>query len=184
MRKAIAASLAAAAMALGSPAGAKTTDDTLLDRIQIEDLLVSYYSHFGGEGGEDFARYYTEDAVFDVNGIVSEGREAIVALYDGMGDANPASQGTFHMIVSNLAIDVHQGGRTATATMLWTGVTNSAIGDPPRLAEQGREYDYLVKQDGEWLIRKRVVIADSGLPEMFRETYDPRMDYDITEGME
>ena len=79
---------------------------------------------------------------------------------------------------------MHEGGQTATAKMLWTGVMNGEIGEPPQLAEQGREYDYLVKQDGEWLIKKRVVIADSGLPEVYMETYDPRMDYDITEGME
>jgi hypothetical protein len=51
---------------------------------------------------------------------------------------------------------------------------------PHVLLEQGREYDLLVRQDGKWLIRKRVVIADSGLPERFKATYQPRMDYDIT----
>ena len=46
--------------------------------------------------------------------------------------------------------------------------------------EQGREYDRLVKKDGKWLIAKRVVIADSGLPASFKDTYKPLMDYDIT----
>lgn len=184
MLRSIAIVLAASGLALTAPADAKVTAETLLDRAQIEDLLVGYYSHFGGEGGEDFARYYTEDAVFDVNGIVSEGRAAIVALYDRMDDGGPASEGTFHMIISNLEIDVHEGGQTATAKMLWTGVMNGEIGEAPHLAEQGREYDYLVKQDGEWLIRKRIVIADSGLPDVYMETYEPRMDYDITEGIE
>ena len=184
MLRRIAIAFAATTLALAAPANARVNAETLLDRAQIEDLLISYYSHFGGEGGEDFARYYTADAVFDVNGIVSEGRAAIVALYDRMDDDSPASEGTFHMIISNLEIDVREGGQTATAKMLWTGVMNGEIGEPPQLAEQGREYDYLVKQDGEWLIKKRVVIADSGLPEVYMETYDPRMDYDITEGME
>jgi hypothetical protein len=30
------------------------------------------------------------------------------------------------------------------------------------------------------LIQKRVVIADSGLPASFKDTYTPRKDYDIT----
>lgn len=183
MLRRIAVAFAATGLALAAPAHADVTAETLLDRAQIEDLLVSYYSHFGGEGGEHFARYYTEDAVFDVNGIVSEGRAAIVALYDRMDDEGPESEGTFHMIISNLEIDVHEGGQTATAKMLWTGVMNGEIGEPPHLAEQGREYDYLVKEGGEWLIRKRVVIADSGLPDAYMETYEPRMDYDITKGM-
>ena len=55
-----------------------------------------------------------------------------------------------------------------------------AIGERPALFEQGREYDLLVKQDGQWRIKKRVVIADSGLPERFKAKYEPRMDYDIS----
>ena len=89
----------------------------------------------------------------------------------------PAAQGTFHMMISNPVIDVN--GDTATAQFMWTGVMNSTIEGRPQLWEQGREYDLLVKQDGQWRIKKRTVIADSGLPERYKATYQPRMDYDI-----
>lgn len=160
---------------------ATSAEAALADRIAIEDLVTRYYENFGRtDAAEAFGAYYTEDAVFDVNGIVSSGREEIEAFYVDTGnDADaPAAQGVFHMVISNPVIDLN--GDTATARFKWTGVMNSAIGEPPTLTEQGREYDSLVRQAGQWRIRKRVVIADSGLPERYRATYQPRLDYDIT----
>jgi ketosteroid isomerase-like protein len=157
------------------------TGSELADRIAIEDMVTRYYGNFGKQdAADDFGAFYTEDAVFDVNGIVSTGREAIEAFYTDTGDDEeaPAAQGTFHMMISNPVIDVD--GDTATATFFWTGVMNTGIQERPVLWEQGREYDQLVKQDGEWRIKKRVVIADSGLPERYMVTYEPRLDYDIT----
>jgi len=154
---------------------------TLADRVAIEDMVTRYYANFGKQDAADeFGAFYTEDAVFDVNGIVSTGREAIEKFYaDSAQEADaPAAQGTFHMMISNPVIDVT--GDTATATFFWTGVMNTAIEDRPVLWEQGREYDQLVRQDGEWRVKKRVVIADSGLPERYKVTYAPRMDYDVS----
>ena len=154
---------------------------TLADRIAIEDMVTRYYGNFGKQdAAEDFGAFYTEDAVFDVNGIVAEGKEEIEAIYAGTADESPASQGTFHMIISNPVIDVD--GDTATASFFWTGVINTAIQEPPQLLEQGREYDLLERQDGEWRIKKRVVIADSGLPDRYMATYEPRLDYRIDAG--
>lgn len=152
----------------------------LADRIAIEDMVTRYYGNFGKQdAAEDFGAFYTEDAVFDVNGVVSTGREAIEKFYADSAEEEdaPAAQGTFHMMISNPIIDVN--GDTATAQFMWTGVMNTAIEGRPQLWEQGREYDLLVKQDGQWRIKKRTVIADSGLPERYRATYQPRKDYDI-----
>ncbi|MGV3553851.1 MAG: nuclear transport factor 2 family protein [Croceibacterium sp.] len=152
--------------------------DELLAKVAIEDRLNRYYQGFGTGDAAAFNEFYTEDAVFDVNGIVAEGKEEIEAIYAGTGEDAPAGQGTFHMIISNLVIDVQ--GNTATARMLWTGVDNNDLRGPPTIREQGREYDLLVRQDGQWLIKKRVVVADSGLPESMVATYDKRENYDIT----
>jgi len=168
---------------LAASNSAATVDAALADRIAIEDMVTRYYGNFGKQdAADDFGAFYTEDAVFDVNGIVSTGREAIEGFYTDTGDDEeaPAAQGTFHMMISNPVIDVD--GDTATATFFWTGVMNTAIQERPVMWEQGREYDQLVKQDGQWRIKKRVVIADSGLPERYMATYQPRLDYDITAG--
>jgi len=173
--------LTAAGLALGACNQAPdAATQTALDRLAVEDLIADYYENFGGTENEDFAKYYTEDAVFDVNGLVYEGHKEIVKLYDDLGQEpdNAAQGGTFHMLLSNPIVKVD--GDQATVKLFWTGVMNDKIDAPPHLVEQGREYDLLVKQDGKWLIKKRVVIADSGLPEMFRKTYTSRMDYDVT----
>ena len=151
----------------------------LLDKVAIADLLNRYYEGFGSTDPAAFNDFYTEDAVFDVNGVVAEGKEEIEAIYAGLDDSGeaPATQGTFHMIISNPVIDVD--GDTATAKVLWTGIMNADLRGPPTFVEQGREYDRLVKRDGKWLISKRVVVADSGLPESMAATYDARVDYDI-----
>lgn len=175
-----------AVLALAGCSGGSATSandpavQAMLDRIAVEDLITEYYENFGGDENHEFGDYYTEDAVFDVNGLVYEGREEIVGLYDTMDETNanpPAQRGTFHMLLTNPVVKVE--GNEATVKLLWTGIMNDPIDAPPQFVEQGREYDLLVKQDGKWLIKKRVVIADSGLPEMFKATYAPRKDLDI-----
>jgi len=164
----------------------------LQDRIAIEDLIVGYYAHLGSGSSDAFGEFYTEDAVFDVNGMVLTGREEIEGIYDGLGaeagseattpEPEPEPEqpgGVSHMLLSNPVIEVQ--GDTATASFLWTQIGNPDIKGPPVLIEQGREYDLLVKRDGKWLIQKRAVIADSGMPDMFDATYQPRLDYDITQ---
>ncbi len=149
-----------------------------IDRIAIEDMVTEYYVHLGGGDASAFDEYFTEDAIFDVNGIVATGREEIEAIYAGIGeDETSASNqgGPFHMILSNPVIEVN--GDTATAQFIWTGIGNPEIGEPPVLIEQGREYDKLVKVDGSWKFAHRVVIAESGLPMNQYPTWEPRLDF-------
>lgn len=158
---------------------------TLADRIAIEDMIVGYYALLGSGETSDVGDYYTEDATFDVNGIILTGHEEIEGIYDTSGaeegeQTTPEVEDgeTFHMLLSNPVIKVT--GDTATASFVWTGILNTDIKTPPSFAEQGREYDMLTKVDGKWLITKRVVIADSGMPDSFDATYTPRKVYDIT----
>jgi hypothetical protein len=69
-------------------------------------------------------------------------------------------------------------GDTAEARTLWSQILNTDPFGPPTLLEHGREYDQLVRQeDGSWLISHRVIIADSAMPDFFRATYEPRLDF-------
>ena len=180
MMKGFAAGLAALALAGCGIQEAREglgKKDDLLVKVAIEDVLSRYYQKLGSGNPAAFNEFYTDDAVFEVNGIVAQGKREIEAIYAGSGDAAPANPGTFHMVLSNLVVDVE--GDTATASMLWTGFDNKDLRGPPTIREQGREYDLLVRQDGNWLIKKRVVVADSGLPASMAATYDRRENYDI-----
>jgi len=152
-------------------------EQAMLDKVAIADLLNRYYEGFGKTEADAFNQFYTDDATFDVNGIVAHGKKEIEGIYAGLDSSgeSPATRGTFHMLITNPVIDVD--GDSATAKVLWTGIMNSDISAPPTFVEQGREYDKLVKQDGKWLIQHRVVIADSGLPASMKDTYKPRKDF-------
>ena len=145
---------------------------TLMDRAEIQDLFVGYYSGLGGGDPEGFGKFFIEGAELDVNGVVCRGYKQIADLYRNVAADKPKLTGTFRMILSNQLIEVN--GETATAQMMWTQTLNDTIKGPPRLIEQGMEYNQLVKKNGKWLIAKRVVVADSGLPDMMDETYPSR----------
>jgi SnoaL-like domain len=144
---------------------------SLLDRAQIEDLLIDYYSHLGAGRGE-FGKFYVADGVLDVNGLVAKGQQAIEALYKQVRDGTPRRPGTFRMLLTNPRIVV--AGDTATADVIWTGVNSASVTAAPQIVEQGREHDELVKRDGRWYFALRVITSDGGLPAMFEKTYQKR----------
>ena len=154
----------------------EVTMQTLLDRIQIEDLLVRYYYELSTGDAHDMSEYFTEDALLDVDSTIAVGREEIQALYGGGGgrdpDADPRPQN--HMLLTNPVITVDPDGQRAEAHVVWTGFINKGAGEPPSIYEQGREDTELVKVDGKWMISKRYISSDSGTPDRFDETYVPR----------
>ena len=152
------------------------TMETLLDRIQIEDFLTRYYYDLSVGKSHELAEYFTEDAVLDVDGTVATGHKEIAKLYQRPeGAAAPAATAQRrrgHMLLTNPIINVE--GDKATAHLIWTGVMNEGIGKVPSLYEEGREYSELRKVKGKWLISKRYISSDSGLPDRFDATYKPR----------
>ena len=162
---------AAAAPALAKP---RTTAANLLDRVQIEDLLVDYYAPLAGGGDrEDMGKWYAEDGVLDINGRVYHGRKGVAQAYKDAGvAAGNAFHGKAHMLMTNPRIEVH--GRTATADVIWTGIDNETIKSQPHFVEQGREHDELVKVGGDWLIKRRLITSDGGIPDFYAATYKDR----------
>lgn len=156
----------------------------LQDRIAIEDLLTEYYSHLGSGTKDDFGKFFTDDAVMDINGIVLTGKQEIHDIYNRPAteptapqNEDPLALHMDYMHMTNPLIRVN--GDTATAQMFWTGVISGHVNELPQFEEMGREYDLLVKVDGEWLIHKRVVVADGGMPESMNDTYQRYNNYDI-----
>jgi hypothetical protein len=161
-------------VAHGAPALAEQpplTVNSLMDRAQIEDLLVDYYSHLGA-GGAEFGSFYVADGVLDVNGLVAKGQQAIEELYKQVRHRTPRRPGTFRMLLTNPRIVV--SGDAATADVIWTGVNSASVKAVPQILEQGREHDELVKRDGHWYFKHRTITTDGGLPAMFEKTYQKR----------
>jgi hypothetical protein len=152
------------------------TAATLLDRIQIEDLLTHYYHDLSMGRSHELSEYFTADAVLDVDGTIAKGHKEIAKLYQRPEGAPPpapdAQRRRGHMLLTNPVISVD--GNKASAHVIWTGVMNEGVGKPPSLFEQGREDSELVKVNGKWLISKRCISSDSGTPDRFDTTYKPR----------
>ncbi len=152
------------------------TMETLLDRIQIEDFLTRYYYDLSVGKSHELSEYFTEDAVLDVDGTIATGHAEIGKLYErpeSAAESEPnAQRRRGHMLLTNPIINVE--GDRANAHVIWTGVMNEGIGKAPGLYEQGREYSELRKVDGKWLISLRYISSDSGLPDRFDETWEPR----------
>jgi hypothetical protein len=163
-------------MSLAQPVLAQqVTMETLLDRIQIEDLLTRYYYDLSRSKAHELSEYFTEDALLDVDGTVAKGRAEIAKLYSPAPDPKqpaPAPGRRMHMLLSNPIIAIK--GNTATAHVIWTGVVNEGIGKLPHVAEQGREDDELVKQNGKWLIKRRYISTDGRMPNRFDKNFKPR----------
>jgi len=143
------------------------TPSALIDRAQIEDMLVEYYEVLSA-GSTQFDSYYTDDAVLDVNGIVKQGKGPIDDLYKTI----PKSKGTVHLLLTNPKIVVD--GNSATADVIWTEVYSETHLALPHIVEQGREHDELVKRGGRWYLKKRVVTNDGGLPATLEKYYKAR----------
>lgn len=143
------------------------TPSTLIDRAQIEDMLVNYYEALSA-GSTHFDSYYTDDATVDVNGIVKHGKASIDDLYKTI----PKSKGTIHVLLTNPKIIVD--GDSATADVIWTEVYSESHRSVPQIVEQGREHDELVKRSGRWYLKKRVVTNDGGLPASLEKYYKAR----------
>jgi hypothetical protein len=141
-----------------------TTLQTLLDKQQIQDMLVDYYAHLG-KGESDFGSYYLPDGVIDVNGLKGQGEAPIKEVYKKIGAGTPKRPGTFRMLLTNVMIMVQDN--TATAETLWTGINSPTKAGPPQFVEQGTERDDLVKVNGHWLFKLRVITSNAGLQAMF-----------------
>jgi ketosteroid isomerase-like protein len=154
----------------------QVTMETLLDRIQIEDLLTRYYYDLSRSNAHELSEYFAEDALLDVDGTIAKGRAEIAKLYQSPApdSKEPASAPArrMHMLLSNPIIKIN--GNMATAHLIWTGVMNEGIGKLPQIVEQGREDTELVKQNGKWLIKRRYITADGRMPNRFDKNYKPR----------
>ncbi|MEJ0008305.1 MAG: nuclear transport factor 2 family protein [Steroidobacteraceae bacterium] len=142
-----------------------TTIQTLLDKQQIQEMLVDYYAHLG-KGESDFGAYYLTDGTINVNGLKGQGEKAIKEVYKKIGEGTTKRPGVFRMLLTNVSIVIN--GTTATAEALWTGINSPTIEAAPIFVEQGTEQDDLVKVNGHWLFKLRVITSNAGRQKMFR----------------
>lgn len=163
------AALAGVALA-AAPAAARTAPVTaanLLDRVQIEDMMVEYYTLLTQHVRHDIGEYFTEDVVLDANGFKLNGRAAIQHFYDSGTDTRIQPSNTYNMLFSNPRIVVTS--ETAVMDVIWTGYLSDNQYTAPRLVEQGTEHTTFVKRNGVWMITSRTLVNKAGMPTVLGE---------------
>lgn len=172
MKKMIAGALlgAIAAASLTAPAAARApavSQQSLLDRIQVEDMMVEYYTILTNHVRHNIGDYFTEEAFLDVNGFRLEGRAAIQHFYDNGTDNRIQPSNTYFMQFSNPRVVVT--GDKAVLDVVWTGYLSDNQYSAPRLVEQGTEQSTFTKQNGTWMITGRKLVNTGGMPTVIGE---------------
>ena len=153
----LALALAASLMTVATPdaKAAEVTSKTLVDRLQIQDLITRYYNNFGRENAENFADFYADGAELILGERHYKGKDGILQAY-GRG---PAAEGqppraprpprySFIVTLSNPLIVVD--GNTASAELVFTEFEIEKQGDAPKVTVQGKEYARFTKIKGIW----------------------------------
>jgi hypothetical protein len=174
LSKALLGALTVACLALALSGGARAqevTAATLVDRLQIHDLITRYYNNFGRENAENFADFYAEDAELILGERRFKGRTGIMEAYGrAPGQAPrppPPPRYSFIVAVDNPLIVVH--GETATAQLVYTEYVIEKQGDPVKVITQGKEYSTFAKVDGRWRYKTRQIRGGTELPEGWKE---------------
>lgn len=148
-----------------TPASAQTAGAVrmLMDRAEIEELVVRYVTALDTLDAEAFASVFAEDAVYDVTGTVYEGREAIRTIVTNLqasrdrdreeGRASPA----LYHVMSNSSIEIvddDEARHTSYAQTVRAGDNGQFI-----VGFMGRYEDVLVKRDARWQILSRKLVS-------------------------
>ncbi len=151
----------------------------LVDRAAIIDHINNYYGQFRRDGVQDFASFFTDDAKLDVNGWVVSGRDGIKGMYSQAGfigddEKAPKAEGAVpkglgETLYTNMDIDLK--GDKAVVNMIWLTIGAELLTSPPKVTEYGTEWAELVKQDGRWLFKNRIIRSEGGMPEASLETF-------------
>ncbi|HTR00846.1 MAG TPA: nuclear transport factor 2 family protein [Candidatus Acidoferrum sp.] len=161
-RSFMAMALAVALMPQTQAADSPITQNTLLDRIQIEDMMIDYYWAFSSKEGHDIKKYWAEDGEFNVGNHVVKGWAAIEAEYKPRPGAGVNDGPKFVMILGNPKIRVT--GNTAVMDAVFTGYTSIDTTKAPVATEQGTDHVEFAKIAGQWKIKKRELVTYGYVP--------------------
>ena len=173
LRRALLGVTSMACLVLASTSSASADEvnaKTLVDRLQIEDLITRYYNNFGRENAENFADFYADDAELILGDRHFKGRDGIMQAYGRAPGQEPRPRPTrysFIVEVSNELVVVH--GETATAQLVYTEYEIEKQGDAPKVTRQGKEYSTFAKVNGHWRYKTRQIVGGTEPPAGWKE---------------
>ena len=129
------------------------------DKEEIQNLLLDYGRHLDNRDFASYSRLFAKDGEW-VGGFGSvSGPANIQAFMEKNMGTGPNRANNYHLL-SNFVITVT--GDTATAWSRWAFVVPGQQG--ATIAQAGRYYDELVRENGRWKFKKRVASNDTAGP--------------------
>jgi 3-phenylpropionate/cinnamic acid dioxygenase small subunit len=144
------------------PAADSQAVQRLIDKAEIEDLLIRYTHAFDRLDADGYVAVFTEDAEFDLGGgQVLKGKAQIKTLITSR-QSEPRPPGVLmHHIVSNSTYDF-----LSDTEVRHYGYWITMVGDMQKgftVPAMGHYEDVLVKDNGRWLIKARKLVLPGGM---------------------
>lgn len=142
-------------------AGAQQNLGTYEDRIAVEDVMARYVWAVDSLDADGYVAVFTDDAVIDSNGSISRGhaeiRRIVTSLIQRRDDAKAKGLPTSNLyhVISSVRI-TFPAADEAVHRSYWQTVRRGKDGSMTAAA-MGRSEDHLVRRNGAWLIRSRIL---------------------------
>lgn len=162
----IVGALGTAALLVSFGAAAADADalQRLLDKADIEAVLVRYTHALDTLDADKYAGVFAPDAVFEMGGgQVRKGRDEIRSIITGLQEsraereaAGTATPSLMHHVMTNATLDIvseHEAHHYA----YWMTILGNSDSEY-RVASMGHYEDILVKSNGGWLIQSRKLL--------------------------
>ena len=139
-----------------------TTQTNLLDRVQIGDILNNFIWAYEEGTAADLAAMFVEDGDVNIDGQKAHGRKSIEELFvkamQGGGQTPEQNLPEGSPLLLTGTPNVVINGNSATVKSRFSmAISNYAKKMAPVPMEQGVIEDVLVKKNGKWLIKDRVI---------------------------
>ena len=136
----------------------------LMDKAEIEAVLVRYTHALDTLDADKYANVFTQDAVFEMGaGEVRKGRAEIRGIITDLQESRSereasgtAAPSLMHHVMTNATLDI-VGDDEAHHYAYWMTILGNADNEY-RVASMGHYEDVLVKRNGEWLIQTRKLL--------------------------
>jgi len=124
------------------------------DYTAIQTLIVKYAHVYDSRDIEGYVGIFTEDAQFTFNGTTLNGRDDIRAFITRAANTPPANPDihSYHSISNTLIEFVSD---TEAHHRSYWQIFSAPTGGPVTVGSIGVYEDTIVKQNGQWLIKKR-----------------------------
>ena len=123
----------------------------LEDLAAINQIFIDYIDALDWGKGAQYGAQFAEDGEILLGPLRAKGPAEIEKLLDQILNGREKVGEAFHIVSSPM---IELDGDTAKASVMWTVIAKDANGQPT-VTLLGRHVDDLVREKGEWKIKKR-----------------------------